>query len=239
MITSLSLCMATFAFSFAGFGYGLIAVPLLALIVSVKTAVAIQFPFSVLLVLLNTWRYGQTLQWRDLKPFFIGAAIAIPLGVLSLNWLPELVMKRTLAVFIVLTVIIRKIAWKDDLLQRFARTFIGGVFLGFISGWFTGAYTTGGPPAVIYATGKFSNIEKAKGVMGVYFLITDIILMSLFLFTGVINMETLKQSFMHTPAVVIGLLLGLISLKRVSYRGYMVGVDCLLVVAAAMLSFNF
>jgi uncharacterized protein len=239
MITSLSLCLAAFAFSFAGFGYGLIAVPLLALIVSVKTAVAIQFPFSVLLVLLNTWQYGRKLQWRDLKPLFIGAAIAIPLGVLSLNWLPELVMKRTLAVFIVLTIISRRIAWKDDLLQRFAKTFAGGVFLGVISGWFTGAYTTGGPPAVIYATGKFSNIEKAKGIMGVYFLFTDIVLMLLFLFTGVVTMETLKQSFMHTPAVVIGLLLGLLSLKRVRYRGYMAGVDCLLVVAAAMLSLNF
>ena len=75
--------------------------------------------------------------------------------------------------------------------------------------------------------------------MGVYFLITNIALMILFLFSGVVTMETLKQSFMHTPAVVIGLLLGLLSLKRISYRGYMVGVDCLLVVAAAMLSFSF
>lgn len=239
MIISLSLGVAAFAFSFAGFGYGLIAVPLLALIVSVKTAVAIQIPFSVLLVLLNTWRYGRTLQWRDLKPFFIGAAIAIPLGVLSLNWLPELVLKRTLAVFIVLTVISRRFALKQDLLKRFTNTFIGGSFLGFISGWFTGAYTTGGPPAVIYATGKFSNIEKAKGIMGVYFLITDIALIILFSFTGVVTMETLKLSFIHTPAVVIGLLLGLLSLKRVSYQGYMVGVDCLLVVSATMLSFNF
>lgn len=239
MIISLSLCMAAFAFSFAGFGYGLIAVPLLALVVSVKTAVAIQFPFSVLLVLLNSWRYGRTLQWRDLKPLFIGAAIAIPLGVISLNWLPELAMKRTLAVFIVLTILSRRVSWNNNLLQRFANSFVGGAILGFISGWFTGAYTTGGPPAVIYATAKFSDIEKAKGIMGVYFLITDIVLIILFLFTGVVTIETLKQSFMYTPAVIFGLLIGVLSWKHVSYRGYMIGVDCLLLVAAVMLSLSF
>ncbi len=236
MIISFILCMAAFAFSFAGFGYGLIAVPLLALIVPVKTAVAIQFPFSVLLVLMNTCRYGRQLQWQDLKPLFIGAAIAIPLGALSLHWFPELVMKRTLAIFIVLTVISRRVAFKTEILHRITGTFQGGMFLGFISGWFTGAYTTGGPPAVIYATGRFPDMDKAKGVMGVYFLISDLMIMGLFLFTGVITADTLKQSFLYTPAVLIGLFAGLLSLKRVSYKGYMAGVDTLLIIAAAMLS---
>ena len=229
--------MSAFAFSFAGFGYGLIAVPLLSLIVPVKTAVAIQFPFSILLVLYNAVRFGHKLEWLDLKPLFIGAAIAIPLGAVSLHWFPEPVMKRTLALFIIFTVVSRRVAFKQDVLQRFTTTFKGGFFLGFISGWFTGAYTTGGPPAVIYATGRFSDMDKAKGVMGVYFLVSDILLAMLFIFSNVMTTQTLKVSLVYTPAVLLGLVSGLFSLKRVSYKGYMAGVDTLLVIAAAMLSF--
>ncbi len=237
VIISLCLCMAAFAFSFAGFGYGLVAVPLLALVMPVKMAVAIQFPFSVLLVLLNTWRYGRTLQWQDLKSLFLGAAIAIPVGVFSLNWFPEIVMKRALAVFIVLTVLSARNRWGEKMIHGFASTSLGGAVLGIISGWFIGAYTTGGPPAVIYATARFADAEKAKGIMGIYFLVTDIVLVILFCFTGVLTAGTLVQSLMHAPAVVVGFLVGAVSLKRVSYGGYMVGVHVLLLMAAGMLWF--
>ncbi|SMC60930.1 hypothetical protein SAMN02746065_105151 [Desulfocicer vacuolatum DSM 3385] len=235
MIISLCLAISAFAFSFAGFGYGLLAVPLLALVVPVKTAVAIQFPFSVLLVLLNTLRYGRTLKWMDLKPLFIGAAIAIPLGVFSLHWFSEIVMKRALAVFIVFTVVSARNKSGEKMIHGFARTAMGGGILGIISGWFIGAYTTGGPPAVIYATARFSNAEKAKGIMGIYFLVTDIALVILFCFTGILTTDTFIQSITYTPAVVVGFLLGALSLKWVSHRGYMVGVHILLLVAAAML----
>ena len=235
MIISLCLGISAFAFSFAGFGYGLLAVPLLALVVPVKMAVAIQFPFSVLLVLYNTLRYGRELRWMDLKPLFIGAAIAIPLGVFSLNLLPEYVMKRALALFIVLTVIMARNKSGEKAIHKFANTTMGGTVLGLISGWFMGAYTTGGPPAVIYATAKFSDAEKAKGIMGIYFLITDIALVILFCFTGILTTDTFMQSLVYTPAVVIGFLIGAISLKWVSYKGYMMGVHLLLIIAAGML----
>lgn len=235
MIISLCLGISAFAFSFAGFGYGLLAVPLLALVVPVKMAVAIQFPFSVLLVLCNTLRYGRKLRWMDLKPLFIGAAIAIPLGVFSLNWLPEIVMKRALALFIVLTVIIARNKLGGKAIHGFANTTMGGTVLGLISGWFMGAYTTGGPPAVIYATAKFSDAKKAKGIMGIYFLATDMVLVILFCFTGILTTDTFMQSLIYSPAVAIGFLIGAISLKWVSYKGYMVGVHLLLIVAAGML----
>lgn len=238
MITSFYLFIAAFAFSFAGFGFGLVSVPLLALVVPMKMAVAIQFPFSFLLVLLNAWRYGSALKWQDLKPLTIGSAIAIPLGVFSLNWFPEIVMKRALAIFIVLTVVNARNKWGYKIIHSFASTTTGGVILGIISGWFSGAYTTGGPPAVIYATTKFSDPEKAKGVMGLYLFIINIPIMFLFWFADVLTLDTLKTSFMYTPVVVVGFLAGAVILKRVSYRGYMLGVHLLLLIAAGMLWFG-
>ena len=78
---SCTIILSAFTFSFAGFGFGLVAVPLLALALPIKDAVAIQLPFSVLLVVINSFRYGKSIKWNEFKPLFIGSAAAIPVGV--------------------------------------------------------------------------------------------------------------------------------------------------------------
>jgi len=160
----------------------------------------------------------------------------LPLGVFSLGWFSETIMKHTLAVFIVLTVLSARGPWKGDSINRLASSPWGGTLLGMISGWFMGAYTTGGPPAVIYATAIFPDAKKAKGLMGSYFFLANLALMILFWYTGLMTMDTLKQSFVHSPAVICGFLLGALLLKRLSHKSYMMGVHFLLLVAAVMLS---
>ena len=236
MFIGLCLGIASFAFSFAGFGFGLVAVTLLSLVLPVKLAVAIQFPLIFPLLIINTYRYGHRLRLMELKPFFIGAVIALPLGVFALDWFSEIVMKRILAVFTVISVFNSTHSWGKNLLNRFIGTDSGGTILGILSGWFMGAYSAGGPPAVIYATAKYADAEKAKGMMGVYFLLIELVLIVLFCINNVLTAGTLKQSFLHSPAVICGFFLGDLLLERVSHKGYMMGVHFLLLVAAVMLS---
>jgi len=177
------LLLSAFTFSFAGFGFGLVAVPLLALALPIKDAVAIQLPFSVFLVVINSFRYGKSIKWNELKPLFIGSAAAMPVGVFSLNFFPDNLMKRALALFIVLVVLFERTRQGQAKFGEFARAGSGGMILGMISGWFIGAYTTGGPPAVIYATARFPDPWKAKGAMGIYFLATDVVIVIMFIFS--------------------------------------------------------
>ncbi len=231
------LGVASFSFSFAGFGYGLIAVPLLALILPVKLAVAIQFPLTFPLFFINTYRYGHQINWTEIKPFFLGAAIAVLFGAFSFHWFSEIVMKRTLAMFTVISILTARCSMGEKFLHRMAGTFPGGTFLGVLSGWFMGAYTAGGPPAVIYAAAKFPDTEKAKGMLSVYFLLVGLVLVVLFLFNGMLSLNTLEQSVLHFPVVIFGFLLGDIFQKKVSRKGYMRGVHLLLFLAATLLSF--
>jgi uncharacterized protein len=173
----------------------LVAVPLLALVLPVKDAVAIQLPFSFLLVVINSFRYGKYIKWNKLKPLFIGSVLAIPAGVYSLNLFPDTLMKRALALFIVLVVLFdRKNQGKGNF-RNFAKTGQGGIILGMISGWFIGAYTTGGQPAVIYSTARFPEPRNAKGAMGLYFLATDVLIILLFTMAGLLTVAILNQDF--------------------------------------------
>ncbi|ACN13178.1 conserved hypothetical protein (permease-like) [Desulforapulum autotrophicum HRM2] len=236
MLISLILGVASFSFSFAGFGYGLIAVPPLALILPVKLAVAIPFPLTFPLFFVHSYRYGHRLSWTEIKPFLIGAAIAVLFGAFSFHWFSEIVMKRTLAMFTVISILTARYSMGEKFLHRIAVTFPGGTFLGILSGWFMGAYTAGGPPAVISATAKFPDTEKAKGMLSVYFLLVGLVLIVLFLSNGVLSLDTLEQSVLHLPAAIVGFLLGDIFQKKVSRKGYMTGVHLLLFWAAILLS---
>lgn len=232
---SCALILSAFTFSFAGFGFGLVAVPLLSLVLPVKEAVAIQLPFSVFLVVVNSCRYGKFIKWNELQPLFIGSAAAIPVGVYSLNLLPDTLMKRALALFVVLVVLLDRTRRGQAELGKFSKTGQGGVILGIISGWFTGAYTTGGPPAVIYATARFPEPRKAKGAMGLYFLATDVLIVLLFTLTGLLTLELFFQSLRFTPAVFLGFLFGACVFRNITRRTYLMGVHGLLIVAAIML----
>lgn len=232
---SCALILSAFTFSFAGFGFGLVAVPLLALVMPVKDAVAIQLPFSVFLVVVNSARYGKSIRWNELKPLFIGSAAAIPAGVFSLNIIPDTIMKRALALFVVLVILFERKSKGQGKVGDFAKTGPGGMILGMISGWFIGAYTTGGPPAVIYATARFPEPRNAKGAMGLYFLATDVLIVLLFSMTGLLTLELFFQAMQYTPAVLGGFLAGSYFFKNITSRTYLVGVHVLLFMAAVML----
>jgi len=235
LFISCALILSAFTFSFAGFGFGLVAVPLLALTLSTKDAVAIQLPFSVLLVVINSFRYGRSIDWNELKPLLIGSAVAIPAGVFSLNLFPDQLMKRALAIFVVIVILFDRRNQAQGEFTAFAKTGRGGVLLGMISGWFIGAYTTGGPPAVIYATSRFSEPENAKGAMGLYFLATDIVIVFMFALVGLLTMDSFIQSIRFTPAVLAGFLGGSFFFNNITKHTYMIGVHLLLVTAAVLL----
>jgi uncharacterized membrane protein YfcA len=232
---SCTLILSAFTFSFAGFGFGLVAVPLLALVLPVKDAVAIQLPFSILLVVINSLRYGKYIKWNKLKPLFIGSALAIPAGVYSLNLFPDMLMKRALALFIVLVVLFdRKNQGKGNI-SNFAKTGQGGIILGMISGWFIGAYTTGGPPAVIYSTARFPEPRNAKGAMGLYFLATDVLIILLFTITGLLTVELFFKAMRFTPAVLSGFFAGSFFFNNINRGTYLIGVHFLLFFSAILL----
>ena len=162
--------------------------------------------------------------------------VSIPAGVYSLNLVPDTLMKRALAVFIVLVVLFERWRQGQGGIGKFAKTGPGGMILGMISGWFIGAYTTGGPPAVIYATARFPEPRNAKGAMGLYFLATDVLIVLLFAMTGLLTVDLLFQALRFTPAVLAGFLAGSYFFQNITKHTYMLGVHLLLVMAAIMLT---
>ena len=229
------LGLSAVVFNVAGFGFGLLSVPLLAMVMPIQEAVALQFPFSLALVVFNAWRFRASFQWRVLTPLAIGAAVSQPLGLMSLTHLPVVIMKRTLAGFIVLAVANNRFEAGRRISGGWAKSSWWGVLMGLISGWFSGAYTTGGPPAVVFSMSVATTPQEAKGMLGAYFTFLDVLVLVMYTWTGLLTMQGLWHSSWHTPAVILGMVLGGLAAGRISMQKYRLVADILLVASAMLL----
>jgi uncharacterized membrane protein YfcA len=230
------LGLSAFTLNFAGFGNAVVALPLLALFMPLDRAVALQFPFGLCLVIYNAWRWRARIDRRRLGILTLFALAALPLGFLTLKFLPAEVMKKSLAGFIVLAVVASRLGLGGRLAR--VRSFWLGAVCGFMSGFFQGAYTTGGPPAVVFVRATTDDPEAAKGLLGGFFAVICLATAVMFGASGFVDGGTLLTCLYFSPAVAIGAVAGAWAFKRLSSRGYALVVEGLLVAAALLLWFR-
>jgi len=108
--------------------------------------------------------------------------------------------------------------------------------MGMLSGWFQGAYSTGGPPAVIYITGAVDEPLRAKAFLGIYFAVLNILMTTpAYVAGGLLTSDFFIRSLLYSPVVIVFVALGMLLFSRASSQGYRHGVSALLVLTAAML----
>ncbi|MFH1034085.1 MAG: sulfite exporter TauE/SafE family protein [Pseudomonadota bacterium] len=232
---ALILFLSAFTFGFSGFGFALVSVPLLALVMPIKTAVAFQFPYATILVLYHAWHYRRHVEHRELWPIVLGSALGMPIGLWLLYQAPEMLLKRALALFIVLAIAGTALPAGRRLARLHAGKAWWGALWGLVSGWFQGAYSTGGPPAVIYVMSLDPSPAKAMGFLGSYFSFLYLVMAGLYAASGLLSWPLLKTSALYAPVVLAGTVLGHLALGRMGGRAYRQGVNLLLVITAVLL----
>ena len=229
------LILGGFTFSFVGFGFGLVTVPMLALFLPLKTAIAFHFPFTILLPLYHTWHFRRVVDYKILQPLLIGALLSMPFGLIFLNILPENILKISLGLFLLVYCITNLFGWRNRIGESFRSKKWVGVVLGLFSGLLHGAYTLGGPSAVVYVTGSVSDPKSAKGVLGIYFTIISAVVGIMYAGNDIFSQEWLLKSLYFFPAVIVGFALGLFASRRLDVTWYRNGINFLLMLSALSL----
>jgi uncharacterized protein len=232
---ALIFLVSAFTMSFAGFGFALVSVPLLALLLPVKAAVALQFPFGLALFLYQAWHYRKHLNWGLMRPLALGCALGLAIGAYMIYQLPEVALKRALALFIAVVVLFNALPAGRAFASRHAANPWWGRFCGFLSGSFMGAYTIGGPPAALYITSATEDPLEAKAFLSAYFSILFVLMAFLYGATGVLTWEGFRDSLVFAPVVVGGSVLGFWAFAKASNRLYRQVVGIMLLATAVLL----
>lgn len=189
---------------FAGFGSALIMVPCIAMLYNPLTGV-----ISALVVdaIGGFQMLPVALRHSDRKtviPLSIAAIIGIPTGAYILISLDPELMKKAMAIAVLIFVLLLAFGWKMKGKQTFTKKFLAGLFGGMLGG------STGftGPPVILYLMSSGQPPQTLRASISLFFICTSIISIATFSLAGVFNTELLIKGVLLTPFSLVGIVVG-------------------------------
>lgn len=245
---------AAVAVGLTGYGFGLVAMGILPYVLTVAEANAIVgvLGLAVMVAALVPLRF--VIEWRLVVPLIAGAAAGVPLGVIYLVRLDERVLRISLGVVILFA--LAASLWSSHRARREARaaaprgpagrpetrgrpgrtlSFLLASLVGFSSGALGGAFSVGGPPIVLFLSGKLESKRAIKASLVAYFTFVIGFRLPILAASGVLTGPLLVRSAIVSPAVVAGLVLGTIMHNRLSSEMVRRVIQVLLAASATMM----
>jgi uncharacterized membrane protein YfcA len=192
-----------------GFGESLLTLPLLLLVLDTRIAsplVALIVSVLTTLILLRDWRQ---INFRSSWRVMAAGAVGVPFGVWGLSALPARWITLALGILLVLVgafyMLLPAVRWVPGLRW--------GYLFGFFSGLLGGAFTTGGPPVVIYATLRRLPPDEFRATLQGWFTPLNMMVLAAHAAAGLWTAPVLELFGLALPGALIALWLGS-TLKR-------------------------
>lgn len=223
--------MYTFVGICAGFGGALTTMPLITLLLPLKMAAPMSVIVGTATALYATWLSRKETQWKSALVLILFSFAGIPVGIYALSYLPDHIMKIGLGGFLILysfySLFIPRLPVYD-------KNWIA-MPIGVIAGALGSAFSTNGPPVVIY--GMLRNLAPAafRGTLNAFFTANNIAIIGGLTTSGILTISTIKLVLFCVPTMILGSLVGQFVHKRISVNVFRIMVFLLLIASGAML----
>jgi hypothetical protein len=201
--------LAAIVRGYSGFGFSLLAVTSLSLMFTPAEVVPSIFLMEVaasLHLLPGIWK---DIHWRSIGTLLAGCAIGTPIGVWALARVPAAPMLVALGVCVLISA---ALLWRGSALASMPGR-SATLATGAVSGLFNGAFSTGGPPVILFYFASPAGVAAGRASLIAYFLGTDMIALPLLAHHGLVTPDAIVRAMLFLPALVIGVWLGARSFK--------------------------
>ncbi len=241
-LLALVLLVAAFTQGATGFGFGLVAMSVLPHVLGIRQAVPVVAVFSLFVGAVVLWGWRQHLRPREIAPILLGEVVGTPLGVLFLTSVEPRVVTGALGLLLV--------AWSGGHLVSEASSGAParrgaaarpppsrawGVLAGFLGGTIGGAFNTGGPPVIVYATARRWEPGAFQANLQVVFLFNTVLQLGLLSARGFVTREVLRLDLIGLPVLLAGVVTGALVARRIPATAFRRVVLALLVVFGLVL----
>ncbi|HEY9648550.1 MAG TPA: sulfite exporter TauE/SafE family protein [Chroococcidiopsis sp.] len=210
LIISFIIMLAAIAQSVTGFGFSLVAVALLPSIIGIKLAVPLVAVVSTISNGVLWWHHRHHFDYKVVLQLSIASIVAMPVGIVALHYIPDQIALHSLGLLLISYVVYSYCNVPLPTLQSPQWVYV----FGGVSGLLTGAYNTGGPPAVIYGTCTRWTPEDFKGNLPCFFLVTSGAAIAGHALQGNLTLAIWQFSAYSLPGFVVGLAIGTLISKR-------------------------
>lgn len=221
----------TFVGICAGFGGGLTSMPLITMVLPLKMAAPMSVMVGTATALYATWLSRKETDWKSAMVLILFSFAGIPVGLYALSYLPDHIMKIGLGGFIIIysfySLFIPRLPVYD---KRWIAAPMGAV-----AGALGAAFSTNGPPVVMY--GMLRNLGPAafRGTLNAFFTANNIAIVGGLTTSGILTISTFKLVIFCIPTMILGSIVGQFVHKRISVKTFRIMVFLLLIASGAML----
>jgi uncharacterized membrane protein YfcA len=197
----------------SGFGFGLVAMSALPLFVGIRLANAFVSICSLTIFAVLTIGLRKHVAWKALLSLFVGVAAGIPIGVYGLVNLPEGVLLKILAGFI-LSYVLFALLVQNRVRMRMDHRW--GYLAGFLAGIISGALSAGGPPVIMYCNSLDLGKKGFKATMQAFFVLMIAYKLPFMYVSGLLTGELWRTVLYYSPFAAAGTAAGALLFRRLS-----------------------
>lgn len=227
----------------AGFGATVMALPFVSMLIGVDKAVPMLSSLGVLLSLFIVLRSWRDLNVREYLFVVLHVGLGVPLGLFMMDKLPKDWLIVVLIGFIFFVGIRGLLSLRStpetprpDVPCK--KTWLSRMIL-FLGGIIQGAFSSGGPVVVMYASKALKEKSKFRAVLSSLWLTTNTIMVTKWTLSGKVWTPQLgKMILCALPFIICGMVLGDFLHRKVDQRKFTILVYTVLIIAGFMLGGN-
>lgn len=210
---------AHFLEGITGFGCTVLALPFCIALVGITTAVPVLIVLGLLLCLYVVCVDFKNIVWREYFKIISFVALGLPIGIWSFSNLPEGILKKALGVFMIV------VSVRGLYLAYFAshaepkpiagaKKYLLNLLL-FLGGIIHGAFSSGGPFVVIYASQALPNKSNFRATLCMMWVTLNSLMVINNFRRGIMTDHVLQVLGYTLPFLFAGMILGNIAHKKI------------------------
>ena len=212
IVAGVIACVAGVVRGITGFGGAMVMAPPLALLLGPQLAVPVILVLESVAAAPMLVQTRHRVQWKVIGAIILAACVTVPLGVLALIAVDPTIIRRAIAITVIVFAIVLLRGWRYAGRPRLATS----VGLGAVSGAMLGATSIGGPPVILYLLSGPDPIETTRANLTLYVAVSSLIGVAMLWHQGVFDARAGWTSVLLAPAYYLGLVLGLRLFPRFS-----------------------
>jgi len=187
----------------AGFAAGLFAIPILISVLPMQEAIALMSIFLLIFSVILVYKNWKKIEQKTVLELSVGVIIGLGVGILILKTGNPIFLKRVLGAFTILFV-------AYNFISRNKLKIPGnlGVLFGLAGGIFSGMFSAGGPPYVMYIYNRIDSASIFRATIIGILAVTNTLRVPMLVVSDILTPDTLLIAMYMLPVFIIALLLG-------------------------------
>ena len=187
----------------AGFAAGLFAIPILISVLPMQEAIALMSIFLLIFSVILVYKNWKKIEQKTVLELSVGVIIGLGVGILILKTGNPIFLKRLLGAFTILFV-------AYNFISRNKLKIPGnlGVLFGLAGGIFSGMFSAGGPPYVMYIYNRIDSASIFRATIIGILAVTNTLRVPMLVVSDILTPDTLLIAMYMLPVFIIALLLG-------------------------------